>query len=58
MNTDDIKKLIQENNALTAQVKTNTDLLDEIHLHVSNIGRKIGADMGKFPPSSLPPGKT
>jgi uncharacterized membrane protein len=58
MNTDDIKQLIQENNALTAQVKTNTDLLDEIHLHIANIGRTIGADMGKFPPSTLPPNQS
>jgi uncharacterized membrane protein len=42
-NTDDIKTLIQENTALTAQVKKNTDLLDEIHLHVTDIGKKIGA---------------
>jgi uncharacterized membrane protein len=55
--TDDIKTLIQENKALlaenttlTQQVKKNTDLLDEIHLHVSNIGKKVGADLGKFPP--------
>jgi hypothetical protein len=31
-------------------VKQNTDLLDEIHLHVANIGKKIGAEMGRFPP--------
>ena len=50
INTDDIKKLIQENTDLTAQVKSNTDLLEEIHLHVANIGLKVGADMGRFPP--------
>jgi uncharacterized membrane protein len=49
-NTDDIKTLIQENTALTEEVKRNTDLLDEIHLHVANIGKKIGAEMGRFPP--------
>jgi uncharacterized membrane protein len=49
-NTDDIKTLIQENTALTEVVKTNTDMLDEIHLHVANIGKKIGAEMGRFPP--------
>jgi uncharacterized membrane protein len=53
-NTDDIKTLIQENTVLTEQVKTATDLLDEIHLHVSNIGRKVGAEMGKFPPGARP----
>jgi uncharacterized membrane protein len=50
-NTDDIKRLIEENTTLTAQVKSNTDLLEEIHLHVANIGLKIGADMGEFPPN-------
>lgn len=55
-NTDDIKTLIQENTTLTAQVKTNTDLLDEIHRHVANIGRKVGAEMGEFPPGKNPTG--
>ena len=53
--TDDIKTLIQENTELTSQVKKNTDLLEEIHLHVSNIGKKVGADMGHFPPVTPPP---
>src|ERR1700685_3120427 len=51
-NTDDTKTLIQENTALTAQIKTNTDLLEEIHLHVANIGKKVGAEMGHFPPGA------
>ncbi|MGA2520364.1 MAG: DUF1003 domain-containing protein [Acidimicrobiales bacterium] len=50
-NTDDIKTLIQENTVLTSQVKRATDLLDEIHLHVANIGRTVGAELGRFPPS-------
>lgn len=54
-NTDDIKTLIQENTALTSQVKKNTDLLDEIHLHVANIGLKVGAEMGHFAPGEVPP---
>ena len=54
-NTDDIKTLIQENTALTSQVKRNTDLLDEIHRHVANIGLKVGAEMGHFAPSDLVP---
>src|SRR5579864_9039709 len=58
LNTDDIKTLIAENTALTSQVKTNTDLLDEIHLHVANIGRKVGADMGRFAPGKIPPPST
>ena len=57
-NTDDIKTLIAENTALTSQVKTNTDLLEEIHLHVANIGKKIGADMGRFAPGDPPPTST
>jgi uncharacterized membrane protein len=54
-NTEDIRSLIQENNVLTAQVKTNTDILDEIHLHVANIAKKVGAEMGNFPPNQIPP---
>src|ERR1700688_2364871 len=54
-NTDDIKTLLAENTALTAQTKKNTDLLDEIHLHVANIGKKVGADMGRFLPGETPP---
>lgn len=54
MNTDDIKKLIQENTELTATVKNNTDLLDEIHLHVANIAKKVGAEMGHLPPRKDP----
>jgi uncharacterized membrane protein len=51
-NTDDIKKLIQENTELTEAVKRATDLLDEIHLHVANIGKVMGADTGNFPPTA------
>jgi len=50
-NTEDIKRLLAENTELTSEVKKNTDLLDEIHLHLANIGLKVGADMGDFPPS-------
>jgi len=49
-NTDDIKTLVAENTTLTTQVKTNTDLLEEIHLHVTNIAKQVGAEMGRFPP--------
>ena len=48
--TEDIKKLLAENTELTSEVKKNTDLLEEIHLHLANIGLKVGADMGNFPP--------
>ena len=61
-NTDDTKSLIQdvtrlinENTVLTEQVKTNTDLLDEIHLLVANIGKKVCAEMGHFRPGQPPP---
>ena len=54
-NTDDIKTLISENTNLTEQVKSATDLLDEIHLHVANIGKAVGAEMGRFPPGGKPP---
>ena len=50
-NTDDIKTLIDENTRLIAVMKENTDLLDEIHMHVSNIGKVLGADPGDFAPS-------
>jgi uncharacterized membrane protein len=53
-NTDDIKKLIQENTQLTEAVKKATDLLDEIHLHVANIGKVVGADGGRFPAKQPP----
>jgi uncharacterized membrane protein len=54
-NTEDIKRLIAENTELTQQVKHATDLLDEIHLHVANIGRAIGAELGRFPPGAAGP---
>ena len=34
-NTEDLKGLVSDNTALTQQVKKNTDLLEEIHRHVS-----------------------
>ena len=36
-------------------MKKATDLLDEIHIHVANIGKTIGADMGRFAPGENPP---
>ena len=35
-------------------MKQNTDLLEEIHLHVTNIGKKVGADVGRFAPGEEP----
>ena len=50
-NTDDLKDLLNENTALTAQVKKNTDLLEEIHRHVA----ALSPEAGLFPPGSSPP---
>jgi low affinity Fe/Cu permease len=41
--------LMKENTALTEKVKQDTALLEEIHLHIANIGKKVGADVGNFP---------
>ena len=49
-NTDDIKLLLEENTALIHHVKANTDLLDELHAHLSAIGEKLGVDGGQFSP--------
>jgi uncharacterized membrane protein len=50
-NTDDIKTLIAENNAMIVQVKRNTDLLDEIHRHVA----ALSPGAGRFRPGDEPP---
>jgi uncharacterized membrane protein len=46
-NTDDIKNLVNDNTALTEEVKKNTDLLEEIHRHVS----ALTPEVGEFPPA-------
>jgi uncharacterized membrane protein len=56
-NTEDLKGLMQENTSLTLQVKRNTDLLEEIHRHVTALGEPppVPADGGrdaKGPPPS------
>ncbi len=50
-NTEDIKGLINENTALTEEVKRNTDLLEEIHRHVS----ALAPEAGTFAPDQDPP---
>ena len=45
-NTDDIKVLLNENTELTRRVSHNTDLLEEIHRHVT----ALSPDVGAFPP--------
>jgi hypothetical protein len=41
-NTDDIKALIGQNLELMREVKGQTDLLDEIHRHVSALSPQAG----------------
>ena len=51
-NTDDIKRLLDENTKLTEAVKQSTDLLEEIHRHLS----AINPEAGQFPADQpLPP---
>ena len=50
-NTEDLKGLIQENTALTAQVKKNTDLLEEIHRHVTELSAPLPAPADALPPA-------
>jgi uncharacterized membrane protein len=50
-NTEDLKGLVNENTSLTEQVKKNTDLLEEIHQHVS----ALSPHAGRFAPSDDPP---
>ncbi len=49
-NTDDIKVLLSENTALTQAVKQNTDLLQEIHRHLST----LTPEAGQFTPDEGP----
>ena len=57
-NTEELKALMAENTALTLQVKKNTDLLEEIHRHVSALGGPApvppaaGGDPGGRSPSA------
>src|SRR5438270_6569663 len=41
-NTEDIKTLLNENTALTERVKKNTDMLEEIHRHVTALSPDAG----------------
>ncbi len=51
-NTEDIKALVNDNTALTRTVKSNTDLLQEIHRHVAALSPMAG-DVG--PGGDTPP---
>jgi uncharacterized membrane protein len=56
-NTDDIKVLIGENTTLTEEVKMQTDLLEEIHRHLSAMSS--GADpVPPSPRTDTPPAPT
>jgi uncharacterized membrane protein len=54
-NTDDLKGLVNENTALTELIKRNTDLLEEIHRHVSALAPYVGAFGPDEPPPPLEP---
>ena len=41
-NTDDLKSLLSENTLLTEQVKRQTDLLEEIHRHLTTLAPNVG----------------
>jgi uncharacterized membrane protein len=42
-NTEELKGLVTDNTSLTEQVKKNTDLLEEIHRHVSALSPHSGS---------------
>jgi uncharacterized membrane protein len=50
-NTDELKLLVEENTHLTRLVKSNTDLLEEIHRHVA----VLSPEVGRFEPGAGPP---
>jgi len=49
-NTEFIMQLLNEHMVIIKQVKVNTDLLDELHEHVTAIGRHLGIEAGQFAP--------
>jgi uncharacterized membrane protein len=52
-NTDDIKALVGENTELTKAVKKNTDLLEEIHRHLTTLAPETGGSASdERPPTS------
>jgi uncharacterized membrane protein len=46
------RQLIEENTELTMEVKRNTDLLEELHRHVTAIGAHLGVDSGDLDPEA------
>jgi uncharacterized membrane protein len=57
-NTDDIKRLLLENTQITDEVKRNTDLLEELHAHITAISERLGVSGGAFSPSPDAPQTT
>jgi uncharacterized membrane protein len=46
------RQLIEENTELTREVKRHTDLLEELHRHVTAIGAHLGVTAGDFEPGA------
>jgi uncharacterized membrane protein len=46
------RQLIEENTGLTRDVKRNTDLLEELHRHVTAIGDHLGVSAGEMDPEA------
>ena len=49
-NTEADRALLVENTDLTRAVKAHTDLLQELHAHVTAISEHLGLTAGHFPP--------
>jgi hypothetical protein len=47
--------LIQENTDLTNEVKSDTDLLQDLHAHISALTKAAGLDIDRPPPGPEPP---
>ncbi|HTV11424.1 MAG TPA: DUF1003 domain-containing protein [Acidimicrobiales bacterium] len=50
-NTEADRQLLVENTDLTRAVKTHTDLLAELHSHVTAISEHLGLTAGHYPPA-------
>lgn len=46
--------LLNENTAITKEVRQNTLLIDEVHRHVEALTRHFGIPAGTFPPGEVP----
>jgi len=54
-NTEIDRQMLQENTDLTKVVKSHTDLLQELHEHVTAISEHLGLAAGRFPPEPAGP---